>query len=160
MSESTPEVASAPEPVSPWPFRIAPASVSRVAALGAVLSTVTVRGGGGEGVSGGVGGDDAEVVVAVGEGGGVPVGGVGGVRVGGDRRPGAAACGAPLELGGVDAGAGVGRVGRDGDRAAAQRRAVGGAVSEPVGSVASKGTSGLDGVSALPTSSVAKTLTV
>jgi hypothetical protein len=44
VRESTPEVASAPEPVSSWPFRIAPGSASRVAALGSVLSTVTVRG--------------------------------------------------------------------------------------------------------------------
>ena len=69
-----------------------------------------------EGVPGLVGRDHAEFVVAVGEGGGVPAGGVGGARVGSDRRPGATACGPALELGVVDARAGVGGVGGDGGR--------------------------------------------
>ena len=114
----------------------------------------------GGGVSGCVGGDGAQVVVAVGERGGVPVDRVGGVCVGVDRRPGAAARRPVLELGGVDAGAAVGRVGGDGDGAAAEEAPSAGAVSEPVGSVASKRNVRVEGVSALPTSSVAKTLTV
>ena len=71
----------------------------------------------GVGVSGRVGGERAQVVVAVGERGGVPVDRVGGVCVGVDRRPGAVARRPALELGGVDAGAAVGRVGGDGEGA-------------------------------------------
>ena len=38
MIESTPEPASAPEPVSSWPLRIAPGRASSVAELGLVAS--------------------------------------------------------------------------------------------------------------------------